>query len=146
MNIKVAAKSLFISAPSIKYKRGFALRAIHAYKLFVILTLTFWLEGHIGTRNICYPLHTITIHCVKYMITPIETQPLKRQSQLQQTTNLIFATSFLKFRRKIRYDIACESSASRWFSWNIMPYLLFLKKQQNLKLSPAANYRWRFKG
>ena len=23
---------------------------------------------------------------------------------------------------------------------NIMPYLLFLKKQQNLKLSPAANY------
>ena len=27
-----------------------------------------------------------------------------------------------------------------------MPYLLFLKKQQNLKLSSAANYRWRFKG
>ena len=29
---------------------------------------------------------------------------------------------------------------------NIMPYLLFLKKkkQQNLKLSSAANYRWRF--
>ena len=24
--------------------------------------------------------------------------------------------------------------------------LLFLKKQQNLKLSSAANYRWRFKG
>ena len=27
-----------------------------------------------------------------------------------------------------------------------MPYLLFLKKQQNLKLSSAANYRWRLKG
>ena len=27
-----------------------------------------------------------------------------------------------------------------------MPYLLFLKKQQNLKLSSAANYRWRFMG
>ena len=27
-----------------------------------------------------------------------------------------------------------------------MPYLLFLKKQQNFKLSSAANYRWRFKG
>ena len=26
-----------------------------------------------------------------------------------------------------------------------MPYLLFLKKQQNLKLSSAANCRWRFK-
>ena len=26
-----------------------------------------------------------------------------------------------------------------------MPYLLFLRKQQNLKLSSAANYRWRFK-
>ena len=25
--------------------------------------------------------------------------------------------------------------------WYIMPYLLFLKKQQNLKLSSAANYR-----
>ena len=32
------------------------------------------------------------------------------------------------------------------FSWNIMPYLLFLKMQQNLKLSSAANCRWRFKG
>ena len=27
-----------------------------------------------------------------------------------------------------------------------MPYLLFLKKRQNLQLSSAANYRWRFKG
>ena len=27
-----------------------------------------------------------------------------------------------------------------------MPYLLFLKKQQNLKLLSAAKYRWRFKG
>ena len=27
-----------------------------------------------------------------------------------------------------------------------MLFLLFLKKRQNLKLSSAANYRWRFKG
>ena len=27
-----------------------------------------------------------------------------------------------------------------------MPYLLFMKKQRNLKLSSAANYRWRFIG
>ena len=27
-----------------------------------------------------------------------------------------------------------------------MPYLLLLKKRQHLKLSPAANYRWRFMG
>ena len=27
-----------------------------------------------------------------------------------------------------------------------MPYLNFLKKPQNLKLSSAANYRWRSKG
>ena len=26
-----------------------------------------------------------------------------------------------------------------------MPYLLFLKKRQNFKLSSAANYRWRFR-
>ena len=30
--------------------------------------------------------------------------------------------------RKIRYDISLESSASRRFSWNTMPYLLYLKK------------------
>ena len=29
---------------------------------------------------------------------------------------------------------------------NIMPYLLFLKKQQYLKLSSTVNCRWRFKG
>ena len=27
-----------------------------------------------------------------------------------------------------------------------MPYLLFLKKRQNLKWSSAANYRWRLMG
>ena len=27
-----------------------------------------------------------------------------------------------------------------------MPFLLFLKKQQNLKLLSAANYRWLFMG
>ena len=33
---------------------------------------------------------------------------------------------------------------SHEMSWNSMPYLLILKKRQNLKLSSAANYRWRF--
>ena len=47
-----------------------------------------------------------------------------------------------KFSKEIRYDISWESSASRRLSWNIMPYLLFLKKRQNLKLSSAASYRW----
>ena len=27
-----------------------------------------------------------------------------------------------------------------------LPYFLFLKKRQNLKLSSAAKYRWRFEG
>ena len=27
-----------------------------------------------------------------------------------------------------------------------MPFLLFLKKRENLKLMSTANYRWRFKG
>ena len=68
--------------------------------------------------------------------------PLKPQSQLQQTASFYHLSQFSK---KITYDISWESSASRRFSWNI-PYLLFLKKQHNLKLSSAANYRWRFKG
>ena len=50
---------------------------------------------------------------------------------------------FSKFSTKIRYDITWESSASRRFSWNVKPYLLFSKRLQNLQLS-AANYRWRF--
>ena len=54
-----------------------------------------------------------------------------------------FYDIFLNFRQ-IRYGISWESSASRGFSWNIMPYSLFLKKQQNLKSSSAANCRWRF--
>ena len=32
--------------------------------------------------------------------------------------------------RKIRYDISWEPPASRRFSWNVMPYLLFLKSGQ----------------
>ena len=50
-----------------------------------------------------------------------------------------FCDIFPNFRKKIRYDIVWESSASSRFSWNIMPYLLFLKKWQNLILSSAAN-------
>ena len=67
---------------------------------------------------------------------------LKGPIQLQQTKILPIFPIF----EKIRYDISWEWSASRRFSWNIMPYLLFLKKQQNSKLSSAANDRWRFKG
>ena len=67
---------------------------------------------------------------------------LKGQSRLQQTTNL--AASFLVFEEnKVQVDISWESSTSRRFSWNIEhTLLLFLKKQQNLKLSSAANYIW----
>ena len=61
-------------------------------------------------------------------------KPLKRQSRLQQTTN--FVTSFLIFEKKIRYDIA----------WEYRVICYFLKKQQNLKLSSAENYMWRFIG
>ena len=52
-----------------------------------------------------------------------------------------FAISFLVFDKNMVWYFR-ESSARRQFSWNIMPYLLFLKKQQNLKLSSAANCRW----
>ena len=41
-----------------------------------------------------------------------------------------FCDIFPSFRQ-IRYDISWESSASRRFSWIIMPYLLFSKKQKN---------------
>ena len=44
-----------------------------------------------------------------------------------------FCKIFPNSWKKIRY-ISWESSASRRFSWNIMPYLLFLKKQQNLQI------------
>ena len=46
-----------------------------------------------------------------------------------------FCDIFPNFRQK-RY-ITWESSASRRFSWN-MPFLLFLKKRQNLQFSSAG--------
>ena len=52
----------------------------------------------------------------------------------------IFCDSFPNFRKKRRYDNSWESSAGRRFSWNIIPYLLFLK------MSSAANYRLHFMG
>ena len=52
-----------------------------------------------------------------------------------------FVTSFLFFEKKIKYYISRVSSASRRFLCNIILYLLFWEKQQNLKLSSAANYR-----
>ena len=63
--------------------------------------------------------------------------PLKCQSQLQQTTN--FVTSFQIFEKKqgmIFHEILRKYHA----------ILVFLKKLQILKLSSAANYRWRIMG
>ena len=56
----------------------------------------------------------------------------------------IVCIMFLNFQKKIRHDSPCESSAVRRFILNIKPYLLFLKKQHNLKMPSAANYRWHF--
>ena len=42
-----------------------------------------------------------------------------------------FCNIILNFKRKKEW-FSWESSAIRRFSWNIMPYLLFLKKRQNL--------------
>ena len=53
------------------------------------------------------------------------------------------------YEKVLYFDIltlkAPITTARRRFSWNIMPYWLLLKKRQNMKLSSAANYRWRFK-
>ena len=59
---------------------------------------------------------------------------------MQQTTN--FATSFLVFEKKgmIYHENRLLADDSHEIS-----YLIFFKKRQNLKLSSAANYRWRFK-
>ena len=56
-----------------------------------------------------------------------------------------FFNIFLNFRKnKITYfmRIVCQQT----ILMNIIPYLLFLKKRQNVKLLSAANYRWRFMG
>ena len=54
-----------------------------------------------------------------------------------------FCNIFLNFR-KIEGMIFHENRLPADDSHEIMPYLLFLKKRQNLILSSAANYRWRF--
>ena len=51
-----------------------------------------------------------------------------------------FAKSFLIFEQNKIYENHLPAAI-------LMKYaLLFLKKQQNLKLSSSANYRWRFMG
>ena len=57
-----------------------------------------------------------------------------------------FCDIFTNLRKKKRYDISWESSASKR-TYEI-PWLIcyFWKKKQNLKLSSAANYRWRIMG
>ena len=52
-----------------------------------------------------------------------------------------FCNIFQIFEKK-RYDILCK----QMILMNYHALLLFLKKQQNLKLLSAANYRWRFMG
>ena len=70
-------------------------------------------------------------------------QPLKRQSQLQQTTN--FETYFPIFEKnKVWYfmRIVCQQTI-------LMKYhalFVIFEKATKFKLSSAAKYRWRFKG
>ena len=82
----------------------------------------------------------------KVTILSSKTQTLTLKAPIHNCSRRQILRHLSQFSTKIRYDITWESSASRRFSWNIMPYLLFLKKRQNLQLSSAANYRWRFKG
>ena len=71
---------------------------------------------------------------------------LTLKALIMTTADNKFWDIFPNFQKKIRYDNSWESSASRRFSWNIIPYLLFLKKQLNSKLSSAVNYRRHFMG
>ena len=71
-------------------------------------------------------------------------RPLTLKAPITNAADDKFCNIFPNFRKKIRYDVSWESSASRRFSWNIIPYMLFLKMQQNLKLTSAA--KGRFKG
>ena len=69
--------------------------------------------------------------------------PLKCKSQLQQTTNFVTSFQILE-KNKIRYFKRLVCQQTILIKYHAL--LLFLKKRQNLKLSSAANYRWRFMG
>ena len=63
---------------------------------------------------------------------------------LQQTTN--FATSFLVFDiNKVWYFMRIVCQQTILMKYHAL-FAIFETKQQNLKLSSAANYRWSFKG
>ena len=84
------------------------------------------------------PTYRMGLNCLQMLLT--------LKAPITTAADDKFCDKFSQFSTTIRYDITWESSVSRRFSLNIMAYLLSLKKQQNLQLSSAANYRWRFKG
>ena len=86
---------------------------------------------------------TLVVFPPIFQIVPKTYQCLNLKAPITTAADGKFCSIFPKFwkKNKVWYFMRIV-----WrFSRNIMPYLLFLKKWQNLKLSSAANYRWRFK-
>ena len=56
-----------------------------------------------------------------------------------------FCDIFSNFgKSKVRYFMRIVCQQTILMQYHVL-YVLFLKKQQNFKLSSAANYRWRFR-
>ena len=72
--------------------------------------------------------------------------PLTLKVPIMTVADDKFCDTFPNFRQNsgiILHENRLPADDSHEISF---PYLLFLKKWQNLQLSSAANYRWRFKG
>ena len=83
------------------------------------------------------------IHLYYANLVQIAVRGLTLKAPMATAADYKFCNSFPKFwKNKVRYfmRIVCQQTI-------LMKYhALFLKKQQNLKLSSAANYTWRFMG
>ena len=121
-------------------------KSIHFFSPKSIVMLHIKLKG-MGHRAPCKQIICPYIHwplewgLIKHFANVISRwQKLPLYSSLTLKERLTIAADdkfwdiFPNFRKKIRYEISWELSASRQFSWNIMPYMLFLKKRQNLKI------------
>ena len=72
-------------------------------------------------------------------------KPLTGKALVMTAADDKFCVTFFHFHKKIRLDISCEPCASLCY---LKPssYSISKSKRQNLKMLPAANFGWRFKG
>ena len=125
----------------VNWVKGFILFEISSY-----FTAGFRHKGasmDLNVVRLCFQVFLPDEHGkITRIVPPVVSQPIHDKSKWTLKAPITTA-AYNKFFDNLT-NLWKKIGMIRWFSWNTMPYLLFLKKLLNLKLSSAANYRWHF--